>query len=796
MFKNYLTIAVRNILKNKVFSFINVFGLATGMASFIIILLYLNYELSYDKWNDSLKRVSRVSMKQDQDISDHTPIPLASFLAKNYADAQAATSIQSSGDFEVLMSAGDRSVYQKDIVTVDSSFLKVFPYQLTHGDVATALNAPDAIILSEELAHKLFGNENPVGKPIKIYSTLTASVTGVLKTPAGPAHLTIQALWRDPHEKENMFWENYSNQTYIRTKKQLTDLALEDGINRIFYNERLKKNNKSFEDYKKSGYSTSLFIDQVGKIHNFPKHGSSNFTTVSVLLILAILLLLAGAINFSNLSVAQSIGRAKEVGMRKVMGSGIKQLVVQFMGETGLQCLISLGVAILMVSMALPYLNRSFDLSLSFLEQTNRLSITLQLLVCLIFIILLSGIYPALFLSRFNTAKVLKGDYSRGKGGMFFRNGLIIAQFIVSSFFIMGIIVIRMQMTYMHEKDKGFTGDQVMRIQAKQGTRDKNFESTKAMLLAVPGVQSVSKTTLVPGDKWVDTGTSKFKYSGSDYRMKSVKVSTDYFKTLNIALLKGRSFSEEYTDQHTKTAIINESASQLLKLDNPIGITIHFPHCDTVPVQVIGVIKDFNVRGLEQKVLPEVYTIGNNACMFQSGGALLVKLNSRRAQQSVASIVKTWKNIEPDFPIQYSFLNDNFQKLFISYQRLEMIISFFAVVAVLISIMGLFALTAFLAKQRTKEIGIRKVLGASVGNLATLLSRDFIKLVMVSVIVSTPIAWWAMREWLQTFAYRISLSWWMFGLAAVAAILIAVATVSVQAIKAALANPVKNLRTE
>ncbi|MEJ7680645.1 MAG: FtsX-like permease family protein [Segetibacter sp.] len=262
-----------------------------------------------------------------------------------------------------------------------------------------------------------------------------------------------------------------------------------------------------------------------------------------------------------------------------------------------------------------------------------------------------------------------------------------------------------------------------------------------------------------------------YKYAGKEYRMASVKISTDYFKTLQVALVKGRLFTGEYADQNTRTAIVNETAVRKMNVTDPIGKTITFPYCDSVPVQIVGVVKDFNVHGFETTVQPAVYTIGNNACMFQSGGAILVKLNSSHMQQSIAAIEQAWKNIEPDFPIRYSFLDDNFQQLFLSYMRLQKIITFFAIIAILISVMGLFALTAFFTKQRTKEIGIRKVLGATVMHLAALISKEFIYLVLLSVLIITPIAWWAMHEWLQTFAYRINISWWMFAACRIACII-------------------------
>jgi len=356
--------------------------------------------------------------------------------------------------------------------------------------------------------------------------------------------------------------------------------------------------------------------------------------------------------------------------------------------------------------------------------------------------------------------------------------------------------VIRNQMHFMQTRDKGFSGEQVMRLQATQKARDNDFKTTRNLLLGIPGVQYVSKTTSVPGDGYLDTMTIAFKNAGKEYRMSSAKVSTDYFKTLDIDLVQGRLFNDSYTDQNTRSAVINEAAARKMNLKNPIGSFISFFRCDSVQVQIIGVVKDFNVLGFENTVLPTVFTIGNKACMFQSGGALLVKLNSDRLNNTIASIEETWKKIEPDYPIKYSFLDENFQKLFSFHLRLQKVISFFAIAAILISVIGLFALTAFLTGQRSKEISIRKVLGAEFNHLATLLSKDFIRLVLVAVIIATPLGWWACNQWLQTFAYRITIDWWLFLIAALVIITIAIITIGMQVIKAAVANPVKSLRTE
>jgi len=350
MLKNYFRTAWRNFRRSRLHALINIAGLAVGLASFIVILLYLNYELSYDKWDASLKRVYKVSVKQQGEFLSTTPAPLASLLAQNYPEVNAATAIIPFGDYEVLLDAGGKKIYQKGLVETDSSFFKVFPYTLAQGDAATALNQPDAIILSEEVSRKLFGTANPMGRPVKLYNAVNGVVTGVLREPQGPSHLTVKILMRDPFEKSNRFWQNFSFNTYIRLRQPVATAKLQGDLNRVYNSARHDS-------------TTALFTDAVGDIHNFPQHGESHFTITIVLLVLAVFILIAGAINFSNLSLARAMTRAKEVGIRKVLGSSRIHIVFQSLLEITLQCLISLGLALLLVNRALPFFSSQFNFS-------------------------------------------------------------------------------------------------------------------------------------------------------------------------------------------------------------------------------------------------------------------------------------------------------------------------------------------------------------------------------------------------------------------------------------------------
>ncbi len=797
MIKSYLKIAWRSLFKNRIYSSINIIGLSVGIASFVLILLYLNHEMSYDKWHPSLSKVYKLGMLGENGIEmdGATPAPLGQFLKTNYPKVEAATTLAGGGSYEIIVAANDKKIFQNGLVEVDSSFFNVFPYTLKIGDTSTALNTPNAAIISEEVSRKFFGNDNPIGKTIKLYNALDLVITGVLQDINKPSSLQTHILFRSPYEKSNFHWNNYSYETYIKLQNSETIEAVENDINPIYYENRIKKDSTSFETYLSQATATTLFAERLTEIHNFPKSGGGNFKTVMILLGLAFLLLLAGAINFSNLSVATSIKRAREVGVRKVLGSSRKQLFWQFMSESAILSFLSLFIAILLLALLVPGFKREFNINFPLFEFSNT-SIYLQLLLCMVGIILLSGLYPSTFLSRFNTTKVLKGDYSQGKKGNGLRNVLLVIQFSLSAFFIFAALVVSKQMNFMQSKDKGFNSEQVMRITIQQKTGEAGFDVVKNKLASIPGVQYVSKTTTVPGDEYIDTSASLYRIEGKDIRMTTVKVSKDYFKTLDASILQGRDFNESFADNNTRSVVLNETAAKLAGITEPIGKAIHYPYCDTFQAQVIGVVKDFSVQTLSNSIRPVAYSIGNKACGYMWGGALLVKINSGNTKQTINAIETVWASIEPDVPIRYSFLDENFQKLYNEYNRLQKIISFFTIVAVIIAAMGLFALTAFLIKEKTREIGIRKILGADVTHISLLVSKNFLLLIIIAAFIALPVGWWAAQKWLQTFAYRVHLNWLVFAIAISAIMIVSLITMGIQTIKAAKANPIKSLRTE
>lgn len=795
MFRNYCKTAFRSLLKNRFTSFVNIGGLAISLASFLIILLYLNYELSYDQWDSSLQRVYRISKHSESNFANNqAPAPLAPLLQEHMSEIVAYTRIQPSGNYEALMSYGDKKIFQKDVVMADSGFLQVFPYRLLAGNAATAFLQPGSALITEELSHKLFGKSNPIGKVIMMYNEVPFTVTGIIAIPETPAHFKASAIMRNPR----MFngWGNMSYVSYVRLGKDMTVADLEDKVNHTFYDFHEKTGAQSYAEYLKAGHKPSLLIDAVKNIHNFPRFGKSSFKTTMILFVLAGLLLLSGALNSSNLSLVRTLQRSREVGVRKVMGSSRSQVLAQFLTEVSLQCLLGLMLAAILCMLTLPVFNKTFGLSLSFFRQMQSFDMLWQCGVALIAIVLISGLYPAVMFARQSAVSVLKGNFSMGVTGRRFSHSLIVVQFAVSVFFIVSVLVMAHQMNFMKHRDIGFNPNQVVQIEAMQSTREENFARTRTRLLLIPGVQNVSKTTAVPGNEHVDTSSTTFTYGGEPKMLTSVRVSSDYFLTLGMQVLLGRMFSDAHPEDQDNTAVINESAAKALGVKDPIGSRISYAECDSVPYEIVGVVKDFQVQGFDSYVRPTLYSISNAHCSYQSGGALMVKVNTANLDKTLADIQKLWGTVEPGIPLRYSFLDDNFQQLFSGYNRVRYIIYVFTVISIFISVMGLLALTIYITEQRTKEIGIRKVLGASMGSIVALLSKDFLILVILSIVVATPVAWYLLERWLRDFAYHVQVSWLLFALAAIGALLIAFATVGLQALRAGSANPVESLRAD
>ncbi|MFD1145220.1 ABC transporter permease [Larkinella insperata] len=802
MLKNYLKIAWRNLLRNRVFSAINIIGLAVGMAACILIMLFVTYENSFDGIHQkNIYRLDEVQkfpgMVAPQNVA-LSMFPMGPTLVKEYPEIRSFVRVR---PFEKApLTYGNKKIIVPQMLWADSSFLQLFDYKLIKGDKASILKNPGSVVLTEERARAFFGNDDPIGKTLVVYDSDTThfKVTGVLENTPKNSHLQFDGLFSFNTFAKADFMNNWGG-NWLVTYLELADNADVASLEKKFP-AFLKKHikNEGWKFYE-------LFLQPLRDVHANSTnitHDYLNFhkfdrTYTYIFSVIALIVLLIACINFMNLSTAKSAGRAKEVGIRKSVGAERTQLSFQFIGESILLSFISLFFALVLVKLFLPYVN---DLSQRSLE-LSLFSNPLLLLLFFAFAVgigILSGIYPAFFLSSFQPVKVLKGVLEAGRAKGSFRNVLVIGQFTGAVFLIIATAFVVKQLQYMQQQDPGFTREQVMVIPLNALTNPK-YDALKQELLNSPLITAVTGSQQRLGNNLHQTGV-RFHGDGPVREMATsqVIVDPDYLTLYKIPILYGRNFTKDSQTDNGKAYIINETLAKELLKDQPkatmqslIGRNFGFGGLDALG-RIVGIAKDFNFNSLHHKI--ETLCIFNQKDWGYS--ELSVRINGKSAPAAVAHVQSVWKKIAPDQPFDYTFLDEHFAELYRADGQVSEIVGILASLAILISCLGLFGLASFSAERRVKEIGIRKVLGASVGGIVALLSRDFLKLVLAAILIASPIAWYAIHTWLQDFAYRITIDWWVFALAGALAILIALLTVSYQSIRAALTNPVKSLRSE
>lgn len=832
MLKNYFKVAWRSIQKNKGYTLLNIAGLAFGLAVFIVALVYLNHENSYDKWDKQLSRVYRVATTQTRNAgpvsTTWTSYPLGTQMRETCPEIKAVTRIIEEG--ESLVAAGEKQLYENRIMEADSSFFSVFPYKFIYGSTATALKQPRQAVISVAESRKLFGDENPVGKTLKINNDIVYTVAGVYEF-TGPSHLDFNVCLSH-FDRAPQNWARQIFYTYVllRPDASLAALAgkakklLVNGQASYFYANKYYENANAGapgskpENWLKTNAQVSInnvLFENVADIHLRPRASSwrdtevnhplinskpGNDTPVIFFSVAAILVLLLACINYTNLAIARAGKRAKEAGVRKVMGAAKSQLVKQFMTEALLQNIAALLFALLLAKWVIYLLNNAFSMQLTLFNSSSAGQnswLTIQLCLVAGLVTLFSGAYPAFVLSSLKPVNVLKGEVIKNVKGSLLRNGLIVLQFGISACFIIGMMVVYRQLNYLNKKDPGFNTEQVLVLKPNNdaiispGRKEQKLDLIKNQLLQLPGVEAAALTDFYPGEP--SMGQQEATYNGRSSQMTFDYIHFDYFKTLNMKLVSGRDFSGEYSADTVNSAIINETAARYMGYTNPIGQKVSIMLRD---YNIIGIAKDNHVAGYNSTIQPEIYAIGAKPGLLGGYRAILVKTDGRNAASTSKAIADYWKTVEPAYPLRYSWLDQDFAKLLEKYERFGKITILLSAVSIVIALMGIFALSAFAAAQRTREIGIRKVFGASVAGITAMLSKDFLKLIILSLIVAFPLAYWASYKWLQEFAYRVNQSWLMFAFAGGAIVLMALLTVSFQAVKAAVVNPVKSLRTE
>jgi putative ABC transport system permease protein len=799
MFRIYLRSAFRNLDRNRTYSFLNIFGLATGMAACIVILLFVFYEKSFDSMHHKniyrLNTVQKFTSTATSGKIAATMFPMGPTLKDEFPEVLNYSRVDLNNQYE--MTYGEKRVFFPQTYFVDTAFLRMFDFPLLKGNRQVALQKPNSIVLTESAARTLFGNADPIGKTVSHFGddTLLFTVTGILKDVPANSQFQFDALqsFNTVYKPDWMNrWGDLGVNTYVELAPHTDMAALEKKFPAYLKKHPVGDKQIHYELFllplRDVHANTVDFSDDNINFQKFDKRYTHIFMA------LALLVLLIACINFMNLSTARSAERGKEVGIRKSIGALRSQLGVQFLVETVLLSLIALVIALGLVSLVLPYIDKLSGRNLSPIFFMHP-GLLVAVFIGTILLGVLSGLYPAIYLSSFQPVKVLKGGGDTGKSKGTFRNILVVGQFASAIFLMIATILIFRQLNYMRNQDPGFDRDQVITIRL-HGITIRKYALLKEELSASPLVAGVTGAWDQLGSHWGELGFGFWPGNGPMRVLftPGIFVDPDYLSVYKIQLAAGRNFSREKYAL-AREFIINETLGRELLKDQP-GMPLssligkHFGG-DTTG-SIVGVSKDFNFNSLHYKIEPMF--LGNATTWGFS--TMSVKINGRQSSQAIAFIQSTWKKVFPEYPFNYQFLDDHFKEIYRTDAQISRMVAIMAGLAILISCLGLFGLASFSTEKRTKEIGIRKILGASIKDVVFLLSRHFIVLVLIANLIAWPLAWLALHQWIQNYAYRVAISWWVFVLAGLAALLIALATVSFQAINTALSNPVKALRTE
>ena len=787
MIKSFFKVAIRNLVRNKFFSVINIAGLAVGMASAILILLWMENELSYDNFYSKKDRLyqpwNRSVFDGKLQCWSTTPKILVPTMKKDYPEVEEVTRVNWGNNF--LFSLGEKRLTVEGTM-VDPGFLTMFDFPLVKGNSSTALNSVYSIVVTEKLAHKLFGKEEPMGKVVKIDNTDNFTVTGVLKDFPNntrfkdyeyliPWEYLTKRGWMDSS------WGNNSTQSYILLKPHTNVEAFDKKIKNITI------------EHTKNEEHIEVFLHPVSKLRLYSKFENGKNTggrieVVRLFGVIAGLILLIACINFMNLSTARSEKRAKEVGIRKVVGAEKKSLIAQFLGESILISLLAGIIAIGIVQISLPGFNRLTD-KILFIGYGN-IYFWLAALAFVMFTGIIAGSYPAFFLSSFRPVKVLKGTFKAAHALVTPRKVLVVVQFTFAIALIICTIIIIQQIDYAQDRDTGYNRDNLV-YHFLQGDIEKNYALIRNELLSSGAATAVSKTSAPITQGWSDSWGYEWKGKDPKAKIDFNTFNTDgsLEKTVGLQIVQGRDINPVLYPTDSTAVMLNESAVGMMNFKNPIGETVKY---NETSWHVVGVIKDFILQSPYQPMKPMVIhgpKAWFNVIHFKLNGNNSTSKNLKLAEQ-------VFKKYNPEYPFEYHFVDEEYARKFQDEKRTGTLSCLFAGLTIFISCLGLFGLATYMAENRIKEIGVRKVLGASVVNITRLLSKDFLKLVLIALSIAIPLAWWAMYNWLQDFPYRVNIQWWVFVAAGAVSVLIALLTVSYQSIRAGLANPVRSLRTE
>ena len=811
MIQNYFKMAWRNLMKHKFISFINLFGLTMGLTCCLLITIYILHETSYDKYNANANRIYRVTRtfnNRDGAVTlklGTVAPPFGPLLQNYFPDIQKVTRFLPNGKTPIKY--GENIFSETQVFCVDENVFDVFTVNTVKGNPKKALNDPFTVMLSEEIAKKYFGNEDPMNKVIRMNNKFDLKVTGVYKSFPSNAHIHPELMVSFNTLKDTAVYGARNLETNFGNNSFFTYLLLPEN----YPAKNMEAQFPAFLDRDvhfpgapatfKPSTVTKLGLQKLTDIHlrshlDFEAEENGDISRVYIFSAIALIILLIACINYMNLSTARSTLRAKEIGIRKVAGANKPELIAQFLSESVMIAWISMGLAILATWLIIPSLNKLSGLQLS----ANLLFEWKWILPVLLvpFVVgIVSGIYPALFMSSFQPVKTLKGLFRVGGRSISFRKVLVVSQFGISIVLIITTAIVFQQLRYMQQAKLGYNKDHVA-VLPYYFTNESQYDAFRNELLSNASIKNLARSSRIPTGRLLDSQNASSESGDSlqpvTTELKYLATDHDFIPAYDIQMAAGRSFSRSFTTD-TTAFVMNEATVRTLGWkSNEAAIGKNFMY-GGVKGKVIGVVKDFHFESMHQRIVPIVMTLpkSNQATFYN---VLSVKIGGSNLGAALGAIETIWKKYLPEMPFESNFLDDNFNKLYQSEERQGSLFTIFACIAIFIACLGLLGLSSFAITQRIKEIGIRKVLGASAGTIVVLLSKDFLKLVLIAAVIAFPIAWYAMHEWLADFAYRITISWWIFIVAGFIAACIALITVSTMAIKAALSNPVKSLRTE
>ena len=796
MLKNDFKFALRNLAKNKIFTLINLAGLALSLVCCILLGLYAYAEMTYDQFHpkhDQLFRINKVVTETNKTPEKHsiTSGSLAPELLKEVPEIEYAVRLRPWFNEMVVRHENTQQKFS-DVVYADADFFQVFGFKLLRGDRKTALSQPNTAVITEAKAKLFFGNTDPLGKTLVVLNETPVTITGVVEDAPYNSHLKYELLvsWGTTTTGANLEYFSWMNNwitqvvhTYVLARKDADLQLLESKIAAVF-NKNLPERKEQYKHYLQPIDQAYLGSADVKFTESFK---SNSDKIVYVLIGISIFILLIACFNFINLSTVAALKRIKEIGMQKVLGAARRQLIVKYFTESSLVCAAAFVLALLLISWLMPAFNQLAHAQLA-LSQLFEPKILGTLFAFFALVSLMAGLYPAFFLTRFQAIDVFKSGSKMGRS-VWLRQTLVVTQFTLSTMLIIGMIVINGQINYLVKKDLGFDQEQQVIIQLTDTGMEPKAKGFVSVLENFEGIEKLSLSARVPGQGYMGFGIIPEGFSEKDNLMAGIGQSdVNYTSTYNIPMVQGRFFSKDFPSDTFNSIVINEAMVRYLNWNQPLGKK--FEIMGERKGVVIGVMKDYNVASLRESIQPAAFILKDNPLY------LTIKIKTGRIKETLAFVENTWKRFESKHPFGYYFLDERLREYYVSDIRLLKVISIFAGLAIFIACLGLFGLATFTAETRTKEIGIRKVLGASVTSVVALISRDFLKLILLSIVVAAPLAWYGLSQWLEDFAYRIEIRWWMFLLAGVLALGIAFLTIGFRSLKAALANPVQSLRSE